>query len=419
MGRQLGELQKIINTERIIELCANTVRLYDQRVINHGERVAYIAYRIWQQLEEEDIDLTVLLMLCIFHDVGVYRTGEMEQMMGYETSQVVEHSVYGYLFLKHFSPWPEYSEAILHHHSNYETMKKNKVNCIKYATMIHLADYVDATLTLGESKDTILEGLQGNRFHPEYVTVLKTLMDTSDMYETLTCGDDTSIYQCLKNIHHLTFEKATHLLEMLIHSIDLKSDVTVAHSITTAGIATFLANQIGLSSEQLMKVQVGSLLHDVGKIATPREILEKKGRLTEEEFKVMQQHVVSSKQILSGILSQEVLNIAVHHHEKLDGSGYPNGLKAEELTTEERIVAVADLTSALLSKRSYKEGFSMDHTKELLLDMANRALVDDQLVTLVCENIETLNQFIQTENQRVLEIREAVSQEYKVVISMT
>ncbi|MDO5521852.1 MAG: HD domain-containing protein [bacterium] len=418
MTRQLREFENIINTERIIELCANTVRLYDQRVINHGERVAYIAYRIWEQLHEDDMDLTALLMLCIFHDVGVYRTGEMEEMLGYETSQLTEHSVYGYLFIKHFSPWPEYSEAILHHHTSYQAMQMKQVKCIDYAGMVHLADYVDSALISGESKETILKEIQNVRFHPQYVKVLEALMSSSDLYELLTSGDDSIVYQSLKNVHHLTFEKSIHLLEMLIHSIDFKSNVTVAHSITTAGVATFLAENMGLSPEQVKKIQIGSLVHDVGKIATPREILEKKGRLTKEEFKVMQQHVVSSEQILQGILSQEVLRIAVRHHEKLDGSGYPNGLQADDLTMEERIVAVADLTSALLSKRSYKEGFSMDQTKELMQDMASQSLVDQQLVTLVCENIEQLHAFIQSENKKIIDIRTAIAKEYKALISI-
>ena len=114
---------------------------------------------------------------------------------------------------------------------------------------------------------------------------------------------------------------------------------------------------MNVGTRDLEILYYGSLLHDIGKIVIPLSILEAPRRLTDEEMRIMKAHVVITGKILEGIMDERIVNVAYRHHEKLDGTGYPQGLRAEDLSQLERIVAVGDILSALYSKRSYKDSF--------------------------------------------------------------
>ena len=131
----------------------------------------------------------------------------------------------------------------------------------------------------------------------------------------------------------------------------------------------------------------GALLHDIGKIAIPLSILEAPGRLTPKEMDIMKKHVEITDHILTGIVDDDVREIAIRHHEKIDGSGYFRGLKGEQLTKPQRIVAVADIISALYGKRSYKEAFDIDKIKEIIKSDADNNKICPQVVGVALRNL--------------------------------
>lgn len=136
-------------------------------------------------------------------------------------------------------------------------------------------------------------------------------------------------------------------------------DYTWLHSMAVCGLMINLAQQLGLDNKQVLRVGMGGLLHDVGKAAVPLEILNKPGKLTEEEFEVMRQHPVTGAQMLMEANAEaDLLDIALHHHEKYDGSGYPHRLKGEEISFYSRMAAVCDVYDALTSTRVYRKGWS-------------------------------------------------------------
>ena len=145
---------------------------------------------------------------------------------------------------------------------------------------------------------------------------------------------------------------------------------TGRHVSRMASTAAYLADQLGMDDEQVTLLRAAAPMHDVGKVATPDEILRKPGPLTPQEREEMQRHTTVGYEILSGSdseLLQMAASIALTHHERWDGSGYPNGLKGEEIPVEGRIVAVADVFDAMLSDRCYrpalpvKRGHRDDH----------------------------------------------------------
>lgn len=136
-------------------------------------------------------------------------------------------------------------------------------------------------------------------------------------------------------------------------------DYTYLHSMAVAAMMSALARQLELPEEQVLEAAMGGLLHDMGKASTPMEILNKPGKLTDEEFAVMRLHPQAGHTLLAqgGVENTVVLDIALHHHEKVDGSGYPHRLVGEGISLMARMGAVCDVYDAISSDRPYKRGW--------------------------------------------------------------
>lgn len=147
---------------------------------------------------------------------------------------------------------------------------------------------------------------------------------------------------------------------------EAKSGETGQHVRRVAEYSAMLAKECGLDEDEVNHIRVASMMHDVGKLLIPREIIEKPGNLTEEEWKIMQQHTVYGNDILSNSYGEVIVmarEIAHQHHERWDGNGYPNGLKGSEISLHARIVSVADVYDALTSRRAYKEPWDREKAR--------------------------------------------------------
>ncbi|MCR5108279.1 MAG: HD domain-containing protein [Lachnospiraceae bacterium] len=156
--------------------------------------------------------------------------------------------------------------------------------------------------------------------------------------------------------------------EALSGAIDAKDRYTNGHSQRVAEYSQMIAREAGMSEDDCEKVYFAALLHDVGKIGVPMEILAKKGRLTDEEFEHIKQHPVIGGQILSSIRNSPWLSIgARYHHERYDGKGYPEGLSGNDIPEFARIIAVADAYDAMTSNRSYRNAIPQHIVREELV----------------------------------------------------
>ncbi len=150
--------------------------------------------------------------------------------------------------------------------------------------------------------------------------------------------------------------------EALANAIDAKDKYTRGHSARVATISRQIANEAGLSEKVCNEVYFAALLHDVGKIGIRDEIINKVGKLTDEEFEQIKQHPILGYQILSSIQLSPSLSVGAHyHHERFDGKGYPEGLSGEDIPEIARIIAVADAYDAMTSKRSYRNPLTMQN----------------------------------------------------------
>ncbi|MCQ8818664.1 two-component system response regulator [Pseudoalteromonas agarivorans] len=198
---------------------------------------------------------------------------------------------------------------------------------------------------------------------------------------------------------HLSLVQAEQLKQAhvdLVHRLgraaEYKDTDTGEHIARMSQYSKLLALEFGMGEQQAELLRQAAPMHDVGKIGIPDAILLKPGRLTPDEFAHMKQHAAIGAQILansSSPLLQLAHKLAIEHHEKWDGSGYPNGLKGEQISVEGRIVAIADVFDALTSKRPYKEAWGVEEALEHMQAQAGKHF-DPHLINLFVNKLDAI-----------------------------
>ena len=186
------------------------------------------------------------------------------------------------------------------------------------------------------------------------------------------------------------YEEQQIIVESLSELVESQSHETGNHVKRVAAYTEILCRAMGLSEEETWKISVASMMHDVGKIAVPRETLHKPGRLTEDEFAEIKKHVDYGHKLLehsSGEVMRLAADIAWHHHERFDGKGYQNNLEGEQIGIYARCVAVADVFDALVSKRCYKSSWTPEQAREEIISQAGRQF-DPQITKLFDEHFD-------------------------------
>ncbi len=195
------------------------------------------------------------------------------------------------------------------------------------------------------------------------------------------------------DLYHDLERFVVNMVKSLVHAIEAKDVYTRGHSERVNLYCMMIAEQLGLAEPERETLHWASILHDIGKIGIPEQILNKPGRLTEGEFQSIQDHPTKGYNILAPIeqLSGALPGI-LHHHERYDGKGYPHGLKAEEIPLAARIIAVADTFDAITSTRAYRPEKSFQEALEIIQEVSGSQL-DPELVKLftrlVVEDMDT------------------------------
>lgn len=178
------------------------------------------------------------------------------------------------------------------------------------------------------------------------------------------------------------------VLYAFAHTVEAKDPYTIGHSRRVSAFATDLARVAGLVPDSIGDIERGGMLHDVGKIGVPDAVLQKPGPLTPEERKLMERHPVIGEEICKSLKSFGcVLPLIRSHHELLDGSGYPDGLRGDEIPTEVRIMTVADIYDALSSLRPYRPAMPVEKVRGILTEYAGVGKLDRDLTTMALARI--------------------------------
>ncbi len=173
---------------------------------------------------------------------------------------------------------------------------------------------------------------------------------------------------------HVVGEQAARALESLGAALEARDSYTHGHTQRVARHSHMIAKAMGLSDEQVAKVRTAAAVHDVGKISTPREVMNKPGKLTDDEYEVMKRHAIVGAAMAARIDDPEITAMVRHHHEQLDGSGYPDGLGGADIPLGARIIAVADTFDAITSARPYRAAQQHRRAMRILREEAGTQL---------------------------------------------
>ncbi len=192
-----------------------------------------------------------------------------------------------------------------------------------------------------------------------------------------------------------------------ISELKTSDEYTFKHSVDVATISMILAKQQGLSARQIHEIGICGLLHDVGKTKVPVEVLNKPGRLDDNEFAIMRQHSVFGYQIVKDRpeFGAEIPLAVLQHHEKINGAGYPMGVTAEKITPYAKILSVADIYDALVTERPYKSAFSQRDAVEMIMSMTNEldmAAMKSFLESMILYPVDSIVELSNGEKARVV-----------------
>jgi HD-GYP domain-containing protein (c-di-GMP phosphodiesterase class II) len=393
-----------INLFDMVASIARIVELMNPAVGNHHLQLAYLAYRLGEELKLSDDRRFELFMAGALHDIGALPLNGRLDLLDFEEKNPDEHSIAGGLILEKFKPFSNISGLIKFHHVPWKNGEGafHKGEAVSDSShMIHLADRVAAKIS---RKMPVLSQVQricneisvqkGDVFLPEHVDAFKNMAKNENIWLDVVSESLETVLKrtVLYEEKELSNEEIVGFSKLIVRLIGFKSRSTAAHSRGVAAVAVELSRLSGLSKHERRLIEIAAYLHDLGKLAIPLQILEKQDTLSYKERFIMKSHVYHTYQVLEPF---ETLRIAgfwgTLHQERLNGTGYPFGLTSDELPLGARIMAVADVFTALTENRPYRRGMEPDNAKAALQTMVNAGELDRHLVDMVFEHYDNIN----------------------------
>ena len=373
--------------------------------VHHAHRVAYIAFECATRLQWPKAKIEKAYYASLIHDCGVSTTQEHQELLhGTASHDVQFHCIRGHEALKENCLLKDFADIVLYHHTEYS--KLESVGMPQYdmdiCALVHLADSVDyfrCQYVKGDNSEVVMHKNKINQdltskhdwFNPVQLPEMLKLVSVDGFwfameYESIeSLSHDFSEYVPFKQ--DLNLAEVKDLAIFLAHIVDSKSPYTFKHSEKVAKISKKLAQSFHLSDQHCEKIYMAGLMHDVGKLRVPDDILYKDDQLSPEEYAMIKRHAVDTLLTLKQLLPDTpIANWAANHHERLDGSGYPYHLKGDDLDLESRIIALADVFQALAEKRPYKERLALDEILSMLGKMVDKNKLDKQVFEHVLQN---------------------------------
>ncbi len=397
--------QKSFSTvSSLLRALAVSMNLINQDMQDHHQRTAYLGYHLGHEMGLGTEELHFLIISALLHDVGTIIAPEKQNIAEIEQNRR-EIAETGARMIRDLRPFAPIADIILACQNNY---RENEAYLLAHgypihpvvdiAEAIHLADFISAgwrenggilnqaarirkaaeCIREKELSDTVMDAFL-RIFNKEFIWLDFALNPTFLSYYT---GD----------MHEITLLQTLEVTRLMSRIIDFRSPFTAMHSAGVSASARELAALMGMKDTDCIKMEIAGNLHDVGKLRVPNSILEKPGKLTDEEFNIMREHTYYTYQILRDVAGfEEIAGWAAFHHEKLNGKGYPFHLCAEQLDTGARIMAVADIFSAITEERPYRKPMEKERALKVLHDNVETGGIDGDIVRLLEEHYEQVD----------------------------
>lgn len=408
-----------ISSKNIFLLTRDTLKLIDKRLMKHGSRTAYIVYKMMEcKGNFEKFEMAEFAMLATLHDIGAYKTDNLGDMLRLEMREPLPHSIYGYLFINNLSPLKEKAKILLYHNLDYSGLKQLDFPYKDIAGYINFAEKVDIYHNaLGSKFDySMFNQHAGTKYAEEAISLFSQAQLKYNIFHKIETDEYEKELDELMDYIMFTNEEKKQAMEMLMYCLSFRSKYKVVDSVTCVCICEEIAKFMELDKAAIVKLYYGALLHDIGMLAIPKSLIDSEKIFSKEDRELMETHVEVTERILENRMDKEVLAIALAHHERLDGKGYPKGLKGSELNQSQKILQVADAMTAMLNTRLHRKPMSKQEIIASLNEEASENGLSKEIVKVVSENYDYIIKKAKEESEQMLlrhkQMNEKFSQVY-------
>ena len=409
-----------IKSKDIYLLMRDILKLINPTLMEHGSRVAYIVYKMLQEENKyEEFELADIVMVATMHDIGAYKTEQsrINDMLQYETRDSMAHSIYGYLFFKYLSPEPDLSKVIMYHCRDYD----------KLQTVDYIYKDVAAYINIAEKID-IYSNTMGAQFDPRmFQKQAGTKLSAAGLERFYQCDAKYNILEKIKSdeykaeldeiAEYMIFsnENKKKFLDMLIYCLGFVREGMVLDTVTTICICEEIASRLFLPDHEREMIYYAALVHDLGMIAISQDIVMAPRKLKPEEIKHVRTHVKIAQEKLEHRMDADIVSIALAHHERGDMSGYPKRLGEQKISIQQGVLQVADVVSALVNKRSYRDAVSKQQVLRFLSEETAKKRFKRQIVTLLSDSYDEIMDRVKQETANILKMYQTLNMQYQQV----
>lgn len=360
-----------ITSKNLFLLICDTLKLMDKSLVKHGIRVSYIMSRMLEcKGSYEKYEIADYMLLAVLHDIGAYKTDDVRKQLSFEAKNPLPHSIYGYLFLKYLSPLEEQSKMILYHHA--DTCRIEHVD-YKYkdeAEILKVAEIMDIWMkAFGDKFDPhMIDRYVGKKYQQEAVNLLFEAIEKYNIFDKLKDGSYEKEYEASIDYILLSDDEKEKYLKMLMYCTGLRDETMVSNTIATIYVSREISKKMRISEFDKNEIYYAALLHDIGMLAMPSELIGAPRKLEEEELNLIHTHVGLTCEALEGKIAQSIIDIVQTHHERFDGSGYPRGLKGSVMNNKQAILQIAEAVVNMCSEKPYRNPYTKEEIEKELND---------------------------------------------------
>jgi len=399
--------ERKVGMVKLLTALSLTLDFAREGLLQHHRRVAYMALRLARALGMSSHQRRELFMAAMLHDAGAVTFKEKDELLRFDVENTWSHCHAGAEFARRSKVLAPLAPLILGHHDRWQGPNRTGWSGSDIplpCRIIHLVDRVDVLLhgrTEGlAAREEIyrrLAEMSKHLFDPELVSAFREASAPESFWlDVVSPFLERVLAEEAEDLDFsLGWEELASTAEFFASVIDAKSRFTQLHSRRVAEVAARLATRLGMSPEERELLRLAGLLHDLGKVSVPEEILEKPGKLTPSEFERIKAHTFYTYRLLetAGDLSP-LIQWAAYHHERLDGTGYPFRIASERLDLGARLTAVADIFVALREDRPYRAGLSRDEIAGILRGQAAGGALDAAVVEVALSAYEELEEAV-------------------------
>ncbi len=388
-----------VNLTDLLFSLSQAMEIAHANLSNHQLRTAYIVWKMGVCAGLSVERLERMFVAASLHDIGAFSIEEKLHIHDFEMHNPASHCDRGALLFMQV-PWLAPMATIVKHHHRtwYKCDAPLDAENVFESQMLLLADMLERRINrsryiLHQNQDIInhIYSLSGTAIHHDVVDIFTQISGSEEFWLDLTSPNILEILKKNGPFRHVSIEreKVFAISEIFRIIIDFRSPMTATHSCGVSSCAAVLGRLFGLTVRECQTLELAGNLHDLGKLVISDSILCKPGRLTTEEYAIMRQHTYVTYSVLSSVRGfEQITEYAAFHHEQLNGSGYPFHLLDTELGTGARIIAVADVFTALNEDRPYRGRMPQAELVETLQGFVSRNHLDALIVAMLMDNYD-------------------------------